>query len=847
MVYAFLIRGDPGTLKYLDNDIHLITTTLNSIGIKIEASSGKKSEVLSKLGEVADQLSSIDTLIIYYTGHGYLGKGKTWFKLGASNKTEDSMSVDALMDTVSNAKTNKIVYIFDCCYAAGTAESWKKYADDKHLLFLPSNKLEEVAEVEEYQASFFTYCIYKALESKSEILYENGKITLKTLYDATKANAIQYNKEKSATMPLPELFGGLSKDVTIGYKTVNDEDSCEEIVQGYLNDFINCVQNCEKLCIEEQKWCSTIIRTDAKIYQFVIPSVKEFLISKPDGNISKLNAFFDNWFTMQDNYLGILGDMGVGKTTACIYLFYYLAKKYIEKVYTYVPVYFSLDGINQYLAKRNDVYNTIKSFMSDKFSIDLVRKLCEQRRMVFILDGFDEISGDASIATIMKNYDILKPLMRFECKTVLTCRTHYFSEQEQLEEVLTGKTHGTDFAAKLLNDEYPFNMVELQEFTEDEILELLRLLLPNEDNKKIWKSIGEIYDLRDLAKRAILLKMIVRTLPELRESKHKIDSATLYMLYTQKLLKREIQSRKIGLELSEKENFIAYIANLMFTNDQQLTIQTKRFDKEIRNYFRGSIYSRDDLNNYNYDCKVSTFFSRDPQDNYRFMHKSFYEYYFSLYCVRQMGESNFQPWEDHWFPREIARFIKELLSNSKYSYLIPKVIETSLSTDDRILIWNTLHVLSLLDNDVIGKYLTKGMMQEYVNKGRKECRCVIIRQYCRIIAKFIDRQEAESLIEKILNIVKTDSAENDDNDFTYYNYYGGKNAACQAFITHLAVSKPKYDAKLHLYLLEHLASQEYSEKIQEATDGWENREDYLAEIGQAIAGINARAEQYSNL
>jgi len=514
---------------------------------------------------------------------------------------------------------------------------------------------------------------------------------------------------------------------------------------------------------------------------------------------------------------------------------------YKRQEYTYVPVYFSLSSLSNRLQKGSseNIYSAIQSFMGKQFTEEIVKSLCEQNRMVFILDGFDEISGDASIATILHNYESLKPFMRFNCKTVLTCRTHYFSEQDQLEEVLMGRTQGTDFAAALLNDEYPFNVVELQEFTESEILELIGLLLPNDDNRKIWNTINEIYDLKDLAKRAILLKMIVQTLPELQRNAGTIDSATLYMLYTQKLLRREFESRKVGIELSEKENFIGYIANLMFSNEQ-LTIETKKFDKEIEQYFSSSLYSRDELNNCNYDCKVSTFFCRDIHDNYRFIHKSFYEYYYALYCVRQMGEDNFAPWKNRWFPREIAKFTKELISSKRHKHLIPKIIQTSLDTRDGVLIWNTLHVLSLLDEKDVEKYFTKQLKEEYIKRAYEDGRSVIIRQYCRVIAKFIDRQAAEILIDRIIQIVKCNPAENKDNDETYYNYYGGKNAACQAFIKHLSVPHPKYDAKLHLYLLEHLASVEYVKKIIDVTNLWDNREDYTDAIIQAVDGITCR-------
>ena len=842
MISVLMIKGSREFLKYLDNDVNLLSQPFLAIGADVKTVDGDKFSVLKSMASIIDGLGSTDTLIIYYTGHGLFKNGKITFKLGQGEKVENYLSVDELIINASSARTDSVVYIFDCCSAVASEVAWKSYAPDKHMLFLPSDKLEPAEELEEYQASFFTYCIYRALESKDESLYDDDKITLDRLYAMVKNYAMQYNQEKSSNMPLPSLFGNLGKNVIIGHRNeVSDNERNEEVVRSYINDFIHCVEKCDRTCNDCHDWCSTIFKADTKIYEYVIPTVKEYISKEFSEGKAKLDAFFANWFTKKDNYLGLLGDIGVGKTSACIYLFYYLANKYKIGEYKYVPVYFSLNSLSNRLQTRSSetIYSVIRSYMGTQFTDEIIRTLCEYNRMVFILDGFDEISGDASIATILHNYESLKPFMRFNCKTVLTCRTHYFSEQDQLEEVLMGRTQGTDFAAALLNDEYPFNVVELQEFTESEILELIGLLLPNEDNRKIWGKINEIYDLKDLAKRAILLKMILQTLPELKKNTGVIDSATLYLLYTQKLLRREFESRKIGIELSEKENFIGYIANLMFSNEQ-LTIDSKKFDKEIEQFFISSLYSRDELNNYNYDCKVSTFFCRDIHDNYRFIHKSFYEYYYSLYCVRQLGEDNLSPWKSRWFPREIAKFTKELVSNKRYKHLIPKIVQTSLDAKDGVLIWNTLHVLSLLDEIDIEKYFTKQLKEEYIKRAYQETRSVIIRQYCRVIAKFIDRKEAEILIDRIILMVKEDPVENKDNDETYYNYYGGKNAACQAFIKHLSVVHPKYDAKLHLYLLEHLASEDYINKIIDVTDKWDNREDYADAIAQAVEGIAGR-------
>lgn len=808
MIKALLIKGAEESLQFLDNDIKMVRESFERIGIDVECINGDKFEILRGLSLIIDQLCSTDTLIVYYTGHGLLHNKTISFRVDNKGKSTDNLSIVELIENTSNAKTENIVLIFDCCYAIATEASWKNYASENHILFLPSAKLEAVEELEEYQASFFTYCMCTALDSNNEKLYREDKITLESLYVVTKENVVAYNKANATIMPIPELLGG-RKEIVLGNR--GKKRKGEEKILEYLNDFKYCIEKCGKSCVQEKIWCSTIFKSDANIYKYVIPSVREFIIKQP-FNLIKLDSFFDGWFSDQNNYLGLLGDMGVGKTTACVYLCYYLANRYDGMGNSYVPVYLPLNELNESLQKGNEIYKVVKHFMSPKFTIEEIKDLCRKKKLVFILDGFDEISGDSSNSAILHNYNSLKPFMRFKCKTVLTCRTHYFSEQDQLEEVLTGRTQGTDFAAELLNDEYPFNIVELQEFTEKEILELISLLAPERNNKKVWNEIGEIYDLKDLAKRAILLKMIVQTLPELQKKKQKITSATLYMVYTQKLLRREIETRRIGLELSEKENFIGYIANLMFVNDKMI-IGTRKFDKEIREYFENSLYTRETLNNYNYDCKVSTFFSRDQNDNYRFMHKSFYEYYFARYCIFQMGENNLDSWNKRWFPREIARFIKELLENEKYMYLIPKIIQTSLNTKEAIMIWNTLHIISLLDEDIIAEYLTEDIKREYIIRGKEEKRSVIIRQYCRIIAKFIDRKDAEELIDKIITIVRNDSAENADNDRTYYNYYGGKSAALYAWVKHLCVTDPKYDAKLHLYLLEHVATPEYIEEL----------------------------------
>lgn len=845
MIKALMIKGSAGELRFLDNDVSLMSTAMEAIQIPVYMITGSKYVVLQQVATHISNLSSVDVLIIYYTGHGVMRQGSICLKLGDGSRIQDFLSMDELILTTKEARNNNVILILDCCNAGAVVDGWKKYTSDKHALFLSSGKLQSVKEIGELESSLFTYSINKAIMESPDDLFLDDRITLGKLYHVVSAYIHNYNNEYGTKMPMPELFRAESNEIVLGCrKKKNEQDELEMVIRAYIASFIDCIKNCDKICYNNTVWCQIIFKTDVNIGKIVFPHIKSFSDAIAQKFLIKLDVFFERWFKTEQSYLGLLGDMGVGKSTACIYLFYYLCNKY-GKEYNYIPVFFPLDTLHEHLPQNTDLYNAICYFMNENFTVEQVKELCRQRRLVFILDGFDEISGDSKIATILHNYGKLKNFFRLRCKTVLTCRTHYFSEEDQLEEVLTGKNEGTDFAALLLADEYVFNMVEIQEFTEDEIQELIHVMMPERDPEQVWKTIRGLYDLGDLAKRAILLKMILQTLPELEKKKTLLNSATLYMLYTKKLLRREIERRNIGIELSEKENFISYIAFLMFKNDT-LIIDTKKFNEEIKNYFQESIYDQDQLNSYNYDCKVAAFFSRDKQDKYRFIHKSFYEYYFAKYCINRMSEGDTEAWSYKWFPREIACFISGLLSDCKYRLLISEIINVALTTTDHTLIWNTLHELSLLSTDILNDILTDELCSEFIERGERETDCVIIRQYCRIIAKFIDRKCAEQLIDKIIAITRNDIIQNEKNDLTYYNYYGGKKAACQAFIKHLSVKVPKYDAKLHLYLLEHIAPVSYIERIEKITANWENRDEYATEITHTISRIKDRENIINN-
>lgn len=840
--HALLIEGLHHGLKYVENDISRMNDTFQKINIAtdiIKLNNG--SHVRNKLEDICAGAHPNDSVFIYYTGHGEPKAGKLQFQFSNSgNVYQDYLSVSTIIETLARSRYNKIILLLDCCHAAAAERAMMQEDGERFHLIYSSGPLEKSWELDDCQASAFTMSFCDAIDDTLCNVHENFEITLAHLDSLTREKANQYRKTYGAHIPLPGAWGSKADQIILYTSYVNTDAALTAKISDYYLDFLSCIETCKRTCTKGYAWCNALSTRDIEVDKYVIPTV-----NTSDGSQMKLNDFFTSWVNSGDNHLALLGNVGVGKTSACFYLVSLVAKQQIG--YMLVPVFVPLHEWDE-LSKKCDVLNSSIHFSNNFFTEAEIQQLVKSRQLLFLFDGFDEISAESTLSSILANFKKLAPFLRLGCKTVLTCRTHYFAEESQISDVLQGKASGTDFAALLQNNsQYSFEIAELQEFSESEILEVIQLSVSPDEANSIWEDIKSIYDLRDLAKRAIILKMILKTLPQLKRKSQsrRITTSTLYDLYTHELIVRELQNRSYRMDVRDIESFIEYIASLMWRN-QTLSINTDKFREEIAAYYHQqedrAVYN---LDQYIYSGRVSSFFVRDKNNNYAFSHKSFFEYYFSRYCVKSIETNINDPcWSKKWFDKEISAFITDIIQKSSKKHPIFYLFDVANSATDPIVIWNTLHILSLLDIDDVRPFLTDDTINKLLQKADSETNCVIIRQYCRIIAKFIERDIAEQYIDKIIQIVQTDPAQNRENNETYYNYYGGKEAACQAFIKHLQVPKPKYDAKLHIYLLGDIASVNYLSQLESVVSNWapEDYEKMRAPIIEATQLISSRSE-----
>lgn len=836
---ALLIEGLPHGLKYTRNDIECVSKTFEKMKIPTETITVNNAEtVRSMLVEKCDGAHSNENLIIYYTGHGVIKGKKLNFKFCNTNSVySDLLSLNAIVEIFSNSVYSKIILLLDCCNAEAAQTTLAQEDIERFHLIYSSRTLEKSWELDTFQLSAFTKFLCDAVDNFLDHSQSDTKITLANLDSSVRRMVKEYNETTDMDIPLPGSLGSKADQIVLFTSYADSDTAVTAKIKEYHDNFLSCIENCTKRCSKGYAWCNTLCMHDVKLNKYAIPTVNTSL-----GKQMKLNDFFRSWVKSNENYLALLGNVGVGKTSACFYLVSLVAKAEIEL--TLVPIFIPLHEWDD-LSKKCDVMRAAIYFSNSFFTEPEIQQLIKSKRLLLLLDGFDEISAESTLSSILSNFQKLIPFLRLGCKTLLTCRTHYFADESQINDVLQRRIPGTDLASILLNDDqYSFEIADLQEFSEDEIIEVIQLSMLPEDANQIWNDIKSIYDLRDLAKRAIILKMILKTLPELKEKseERKVTTTTLYSLYTRKLLLRELQGRDYKMDLSDIEKFIEYIASLMWKN-QTLSINTEKFKDEISYFYHHQEHSVVyNLDQYIYSGRVSSFFVRDRNDNYLFSHKSFFEYYLARYCVNSLD--NDSCWSRKWFDKEISAFITDIIRKENKRHTIFYLVELANQTSNPIVIWNVLHILSLLDINDVSLFLTKDVTDKMLKKAGRESNCVIIRQYCRIIAKFIDRPIAEQYIDKIIDIVKRDDSQNQENNETYFNYYGGKDAACQAFIKHLQVTEPKYDAKLHIYLLGNIAGANYLPKFKAAVNNWpsDKYEQKRVFIEEAIKLITSRGE-----
>jgi WD40 repeat protein/tetratricopeptide (TPR) repeat protein len=390
-----------------------------------------------------------------------------------------------------------------------------------------------------------------------------------------------------------------------------------------------------------------------------------------------------DFFESDKTSLLVLGDSGSGKTLFSLYLTEKLLKNYWEE--GYLPIYISLASVG---SDPNFIENELKKLGCDE---ELIEKLKNNRKVLFIFDGYDE----SQFQTNLYYTNCLEQWSK--AKLISTCRTQFLSGESQMR---------TRFATPERTGNRVLNDVYIQLFTEQQIDSYLKRYVRTEEAKwKDWelykRAIEKIRGIEDLIRTPFLLKILVFVLPDWEESKYlgrNITMADVYQEFMRQWFIREEVNlhRRAVFDVFEditQESFEDFSEDLAFemfcagvTEVRYKSYASVRRRKNKWDTFFAPQGTQEMLAIIRRGCPLK----RDDEALYSFIHKSCQEYFIAKKLFEEAISEDEEITKDSAINKKlivkesaIIDFMVDMLSKDREKYC-QKLLDIVLKTrEDR--------------------------------------------------------------------------------------------------------------------------------------------------------------------
>jgi formylglycine-generating enzyme required for sulfatase activity len=279
--------------------------------------------------------------------------------------------------------------------------------------------------------------------------------------------------------------------------------------------------------------------------------------------------------------------------------------------------------------------------------------------------------------TTVDNFEELARAVEDQSKVLLTCRTPYFRTREEAEELLHAPgcpPESSELSEKLpdrsaidLTSRPNFEIVHLLPFDGADIRAILRKRVPS-DWRHYWGLILRTYNLPELAQRPVLLDMIACSLPNL-EPGQVINAARLYEAYTDLWLTRDWEKGRTLITRAHKRLFMQHLA-LEMLRRQELTLHYSELPDRVQEHFK--LEKAHELDYLEHDVRTCSFLNRDPEGNYRFVHRSFQEFFVAQWLAPKLLDATAPEMRIN---EEIRGFVYGLLKGAPWPPPPPEDLE----------------------------------------------------------------------------------------------------------------------------------------------------------------------------
>ncbi|MCP4350009.1 MAG: SUMF1/EgtB/PvdO family nonheme iron enzyme [Desulfobacterales bacterium] len=399
------------------------------------------------------------------------------------------------------------------------------------------------------------------------------------------------------------------------------------------------------------------------------------LCTDQNGKERPLDDLLDEFIAdSEHSFMTLLGDFGTGKSSFSLHYFIIHAKRYLKDRTQRIPLFISLKDYPKKLNLQTFIRNEFSEKFGLSFSSAVFQSLVLQGRFLLFIDGFDEMLSMSDKEETVENFKELTRLsfenLQFmtlsqkaqKNKIFMTCRTHYFFTETQEKDILKA-----DYTVLYRNyatkSQYQVTRINIKEFDHEQIKEYILKSTKNEATANGFiKIINDTYNLSELSTRPLLLDMIVKTMPALRD-KQLINAADLYRAYTDDWIKKD--DWRSQMMAQGKRRFMWELALKMYQKGGDFSLHYSKLDKPDKAFFKSEQIKEQDGDYFIYEATTCSFLNRDPKGNYRFIHKSFMEYFFAEYFLDCIMKHKPRPKEYSDTNDEVKFFLKMLFVLSK--------------------------------------------------------------------------------------------------------------------------------------------------------------------------------------
>ena len=416
-----------------------------------------------------------------------------------------------------------------------------------------------------------------------------------------------------------------------------------------------------------------------------------------------IDIYIEEWICdFESNHLSILGEYGTGKTSFCRKFAHDLAKKYIENpLQNRIPILINLRDYSKVMSVRQLITDLlINEYGLRGVDYPLFEKMNTDGLFLLIFDGFDEMAQkvifDDACSNFMKIAELANPN---KSKVILTCRTEFFRTHQKEKEILLD-----------IDKRKNFDIIYLKEFNDEQIKEFLQKRVPlmemEKEKKHGWKyyyeKIQTIFDLKDLAKRPVLLDLITKYLPQLVEKGEKINASTLYLTTIHEELKRKLTVGKTVIEREDRLKLMKLLAVWMYNQDK-LSVHYENIPEllDLKKHF--DLKTRTDIEYHLNNFLTCSFLSRDTEGNYRFSHKSFVDLLVAWKFVDDIEEDIKNDFIQKQITYEVIQFMKDFKINRARSYQWIESTRQKSFSETKYLGGNAVSILNELGEDFTKK------------------------------------------------------------------------------------------------------------------------------------------------